>query len=259
MFRPNKLKQLIAGGGRAYGTWLFSAVPTFAEIASHCDYDFLVFDNEHGPGDLFSTIDMLRAAQASEVTCMVRASSHDPALLARMVDSGVDTFLVPMVNTAAEAKAVVDACLYPPDGKKGFAAGAVRASGYGISSEYIAEANKNIFIAVQIESVEAVENVSEIAAVPGVDMIFIGPNDLSGSLGLLAQTDHPVVIESIQKAFDAAQAAGKPVGSIPLKGQTFKDSFNNGYKLIIDGADVAFYRMGMQNAVASYREWSKSN
>lgn len=258
MFRSNKLKKSMQNGGRAYGTWLMSAVPTLAEIASHAGYDFLVFDNEHGPGDLFTTIDMLRAAQATDVTCMVRASSHDPALLARMADCGVDTFLVPMVNTAAEAKAVVNACLYPPEGNKGFAAGAVRASGYGFSAEYVAEANKNIFIAVQIESAEAVGNVAEIAAVPGVDMIFIGPNDLSGSLGHLAETDHPVVVENVQRAFDSARAAGKPVGSIPLKGQTYKDSFDAGFQLIVDGADVAFYRMGMQSKVSEYREWSKT-
>ena len=100
MFRPNRLKQHLRQGHLAYGTWLMSAMSTLAEIAAHVGYDFLVFDNEHGLSDLSSTINMLRAAQGRDVTCMVRTPSHDPALLGHMADCGVDTFLVPMVNTA---------------------------------------------------------------------------------------------------------------------------------------------------------------
>ncbi len=256
MFRPNRLKQTIATGGRAYGFWLMGAMPTLAEIAANAGFDFVVIDNEHGPGDLFTTIAMMRAAQGSDATCMVRAPSHDPALLSRLVDSGVDTLLIPMVNSAAEAKAVVDACLYPPAGRKGFAAGAVRASGYGLAADYVEKANDNLFIAVQIESVDAVAQTAEIAAVPGVDMIFIGPNDLAGSLGRPGQSDDPECAALVAQACEAARSVGKPLGSIPRKGMTYRDAFAEGFQLVIDGADVALYREGVRQAVAGYREWA---
>lgn len=256
MFRPNWLKKTIAAGGNAYGFWLMGAMPTLAEIAANVGYDVLVIDNEHGPGDLFSTIDMLRAAQGTDVTCMVRAPSHDKALLSRLVDVGVNTLLVPMVNTADQARAIVDACKYPPEGRKGTAAGAVRASGYGLANGYMDEANDNLFIAVQIESVEAVENAAEIAAVPGVDMIFIGPNDLAGSFGKPGQTDDPECARLVGVAQQAAHAVGKPTGSIPRKGMTFRDVFDEGFKLVIDGADIGVYREGVRNAVAAYRSWA---
>lgn len=255
MFRPNKLKSKIRNGERAYGTWLMSAEPIMAEIASHAGYDFLIFDNEHGPGDLSTTIGMLRAAQGTEVTCMVRASSHDTSLLSRMADCGVNSFLVPMVESAAQAKAIVDACLYPPEGKKGFAAGAVRASDYGWSDDYVAAANQNIFIALQIESVEAINQIGEIADVPGVDMIFIGPNDLSGSMGLLGQTAHPDVVTAVGTAIEATNATGKPIGSIPLMGDTFRETFAKGIQLVVDGADVAMYRMAMAEKISTYQNW----
>lgn len=252
MFRKNHLKAIIAADEPAHGVWLQLGEPSIAEIASLCGYDFLILDNEHGPAALETTVHSMRAAQAGRATVLVRVPGQDPDYLKRVLDAGAEAVMIPMVETAEQARAVVAACKYPPTGRRGYSAPTVRASGYGADPEYAAKANDELFICVQIESDKAVEQAGAIAAVEGVDMVFIGVADLSGSIGLLGQPGRPEVDAQIRKAEAAVKAAGKPLGTIPRPGHSMVDLAAEGYRLLAGIADSGALRAAFLADVAAF-------
>tara|TARA_Y100000588_G_scaffold372919_1_gene446107 strand:+ start:3806 stop:4300 length:495 start_codon:yes stop_codon:yes gene_type:complete len=160
------------------------ALPSIVEMASHAGYDFIIIDNEHGQMTLDTTIDMMRAADLGTASSMVRVPGKDPDFLKRILDAGATSLMVPMIDTPQQAKSIVEACRYPPRGWRGFAAPAVRGSRYGLDNDYVEWAHEELFLCLQIESRLAVENSNEIASIDGVDMLFVGASDLSGSLGV---------------------------------------------------------------------------
>ncbi len=253
MFRDNTLKRRLASGEPSLGAWLQLAEPSIAEIASLVGYDFLILDNEHGPGAIETTIQSLRAAQAGTATCMVRAPGNDGDYLKRILDAGAEAVMVPMVHTVADAKAVVEACRYPPQGRRGYSAPTVRASGYGAAADYARRANDELLICVQIESAQAIRNAEKIAAVPGVDLVFIGVADLSGDLGLLEQSGDPKVAAQIAKAEKAVRRTGKPLGTIPRPGRSLVDLVADGYTFVAGLADAYLLRAGMASDVEAFR------
>ncbi|NQW10381.1 MAG: aldolase [Alphaproteobacteria bacterium] len=252
MFRANHLKATIEAGEPALGVWLQLGEPSIAEIASLAGYDFLILDNEHGPASIETTIQCMRAAQAGRATVMIRAAGQDPDYLKRILDAGAEALMIPMVETAEQAKAVVAACKYPPEGRRGYSAPTVRASGYGTDPAYAAKANDTLFICIQIESAKAIANAGKIAAVPGVDMVFIGVADLAGDLGLLGQLGHAKVSAQIAKAEMAVKKAGKPLGTIPRPGHTLNDLAAEGYRLVAGTADAAALRLTFEADVKAF-------
>ena len=253
MFRENALKAKIARGETALGVWLQMAQPSIAEIASLVGYDCLILDNEHGHGSLDTTVHMMRAAQAGNATCMVRCPGSDGDYMKRVLDSGAEALMIPMVESAAQAKAIVDACRYPPQGRRGYSAPTVRASGYGMAADYAKRANENLLICVQIESDKAADKAEAIAAVDGVDLVFIGVADLSGSIGLLEQPGHAKVDAQIAKAEKGIRKAGKPMGTIPRPGHSLTDLAAEGYAFVAGLADAYLIRAGMQADVEAFR------
>ena len=191
MYRPNGLKARLNAGDNIYGAWIGSGSPANAEILGHVGFDFVVVDQEHGAGELADAVAALRAVESSGTPCMVRAPWNDPIWIKRILDAGAESLMIPQIETAAAAKAAVSACRYPPQGMRGYAAGVVRASTFGLEPGYVEKANQNLLIVLQIESAAAVEHAAEICAVEGVDVVFIGVNDLAGSIGRLEQLDHP--------------------------------------------------------------------
>ncbi|MBV8093815.1 MAG: hypothetical protein JO110_11375 [Acetobacteraceae bacterium] len=187
MFRPNTLKARLAAGESVFGAWVGSGSPTNAEILGHVGFDFLVIDQEHGLASIGDAAAALRAAESSGTPCIVRAPWNDPVWLKRLLDAGAESVMIPSVENAAEAAAAVRACRYPPQGIRGYAAGVIRASTYGLEPGYLAKANANMLVVVQIESAAAVEQAAQICAVEGADVVFIGVNDLAGSIGRLEQ------------------------------------------------------------------------
>ncbi|SDB29806.1 HpcH/HpaI aldolase family protein [Bauldia litoralis] len=252
MFRPNRLKARIRAGERSFGTWLQSATPTFAELAATAGFDFFIVDQEHGPGDLGDAIDQMRAASGGEATMVVRVPSSEPVYLKRLVDAGVEGLLVPMVETAEEARAIVAACRFPPRGSRGNAWDITRSSSYGFQADYYDRADDNLLIIVQIETARAVENAREIAGVDGVDVVFIGPTDLSGSIGLPGQTGAPEVTALIEQAMKAAVDAGKPLASVPRIGRSWQQVFDDGFLMVATGSEIYYYR---QATTALMGEW----
>lgn len=252
MFRPNHLRSVIAAGEPALGVWLQLGEPSIAEIASLAGYDFLILDNEHGPASLEGTVHSMRAAQAGRSTVMVRVPGQDPDYLKRVLDAGAEAVMVPMVETAGQARAVVAACRYPPAGRRGYSAPTVRASGYGADPDYAARANDTLFVCVQIESDTAAGNAAEIAAVDGVDLVFIGVADLSGSIGLLGQPGRPEVDAQIRRAEAGVRSAGKPLGTIPRPGHSMLDLAGEGYQLLAGVADAGALRAAFTADVAAF-------
>lgn len=251
MFQPNPLKHRLKRGEALVGAWVETGSPTVAEILSLQGFDFLILDLEHGQGDLADAIAMLRAAAATP--CVVRVPANDPIFLKRILDAGANSLMVPNIESAAEAEALVRACRYPPHGRRGYAAGVVRASGYGRTEDYIHRANDALLIVAQIESASAVAQAAEIAAVDGVDVPFLGVNDMAGSIGRLEQLDHPDVRALVARAEAGMRASGKPMGTVPSAGATAADLFAAGYKFVPVALDVILLREGARAAVAEQR------
>ena len=204
--------------------------------------DFVIIDQEHGPGGVQSAIDMMRALSGSTTTAMIRVPSSDPTYLKRIVDAGAQAILVPMVDSAAEAKTIVDACRYPPLGRRGHAAGVVRGARYGLSTDYLQTAHESLLIVPQIETVTAVHNAREIASVDGVDMVFIGPSDLSGSAGHVDQTGAPEVerlIAETGRRFGRPASRWRPSRATARAGRTL---FADGLRCVASGSDIAIFR-----------------
>lgn len=254
MRRVNHLKAKINAGTPVVGVWLGLADTAVAEITSRAGYDFLIIDSEHGGMELQTSTDMMRAAAAGDAEALVRVPSHDPNYLKRILDAGATSLMIPMVNTADQARAIVDACRYPPHGSRGFAAPAVRASRYGEDADYIHWAHEELFITAQIETIEAVENAEEIASVDGIDMLFVGVGDLSGSFGKLTETACPEVEEALIKIKAAAKKHGKTVGTIPRPGVPTSDLPKDGFLLGAGAVDTMMLRAAALADVEAFRK-----
>jgi len=255
MFRENALKRRLAEGKPALGCWLFAGEPTAAEVIGLTGYDFVLIDHEHGPGDLLSASAALRALSASPSTVMMRVPWNDPVEIKRALDIGVEGVMVPMVETVDEARAAVAACKYPPTGIRGCASSVVRGSSYGLADgDYLERINDEIIVMCQIESGRAVDNIPEIAAVDGVDVLFIGPNDLAASIGYPGRTDMPEARALIERAEEAIKASGKKMAAVGYAGMGWRGMFARGYDLIPGNSDIALLRNGAIADVAAHRD-----
>jgi 4-hydroxy-2-oxoheptanedioate aldolase len=252
MYRPNTLKARLEAGESVYGAWVGSGSPDNAEILGHAGFDFLVVDQEHGSGEMADAVAMLRAAESSGTPCVVRAPWNDPVWLKRILDAGAQAVMIPSVETAALAAAAVRSCRYPPQGTRGYAAGVVRASTFGLEPGYLHKANESLLTVVQIESAAAVGQAAEICAVEGVDVVFIGVNDLAGSIGRLEQLDHPDVRALVGRAEEVILASGKPMGTVPSAGASWRELFGRGYRMVVGPHDVAMLRDAARAAVREY-------
>jgi 4-hydroxy-2-oxoheptanedioate aldolase len=255
MFRPNALKQRLRAGKRALGCWTALGSPPVIELLAYCGFDYLLLDQEHGFGEPSALLHSLQAMAAMPgCTSVVRVPSNDPNYLKRVLDAGVEGVMVPNIETAGDAQAVLAACRYPPAGRRGSALGSARASDYGISSsKYRTTAADELLIVLQIESPKAVDNIDAIAAVEGVDVLFIGPHDLSGTVGHLGELKHPEVAKLIGRAEEGIKRSGKPMGTVPHPGTTWREMFQRGYHMINAGSDVGRLRDAALADVKEFR------
>lgn len=254
MFKPNHLKDRLLSGEIAYGCWVAGGAPTNAEILGHAGYDFVLADYEHGLGDTQAILETLRALETTPSPVMVRVPWNDHVLLKRIIDAGAQSVMIPSVDTPELAEAAVKACLYPPQGIRGYAASVVRASTFGLEPDYAAKANDNMLITIQLETPLAVENAPAIAAIPGADIIFIGINDLAASMGLIGQTGHADVQAMARKAEAAILKAGKILGTVPNAGAGVHDLLERGYRFIPGPYDVALLRDAALAGMAEFRQ-----
>jgi len=256
MYRENGFKKRLLAGERCYGCWLHLCSPVAAEVLALAGYDAMIIDHEHGSGDLVGAIQIMQAMSAAPASPILRVPWNDPVALKRALDTGPEGVMIPSINSAEEARAAVAACRYPPDGMRGAAYGLVRASDYGMAADdYFTTVQDKLLIACQIETAEAVDAIPEIAAVDGVDMLFIGPIDLSGSIGKLGQFDDAAVIALRERAEDAIKASGKLLGGLAVPNLSIANMAVRGYDFVTAASDITLLR---DAALAQLVEMRKS-
>lgn len=208
------------------------------EVLALCGYDVLILDLEHGLGSLESAVAMMRTAKGAGVEVLVRAPSHEPALLRALIDHGVRGIVVPMVESAGVAADIVAACRFPPRGRRGVAIGASRGARYGFDVNYVDAVGSNTLIVCQIETRAGVERAEEIARTDGVDMLFIGRNDLAADCGHLGDLDHPDVERLVNDVFRAGRAAGKRLGTVPSAARSWAALLQYGFDMVVPSSDI---------------------
>ena len=207
----NSFKRAIRAGRQQIGFWNSMASPTATEILAGSGFDWLLLDAEHAPNDVPGIMAQLQAMMENATHPIVRIPENDPIVIKRYLDIGVQSFLIPMMETVEEAEAAVAATRFPPQGIRGFA-GASRASRFGRVKDYHRRAHEEICILVQIETRKGLDNLETIAAVPGIDGLFIGPGDLSADLGHLGDQGNPEVVRLIEETIARIVATGSRAG-----------------------------------------------
>ena len=212
----NALKARLAAGDVTHGCWVGLADAYAAGIAASAGFDWLLIDNEHAPNDLRSTLAQLQAVEASGTPAMVRLQDADPARIKRALDIGAQSLLIPMIDSAEQARAALAATRYPPQGIRGVGAALARASRYNAVPDYLTTANHEICLLVQVESRAGLEALDEILAIDDLDGVFIGPSDLAADMGHLGAPGHPEVEAAVLDALARIRAAGKVAGVLAL-------------------------------------------
>lgn len=212
----NRFKAGLGSGRTLYGMWLGIPDNSVAEIIAGAGFDWLLIDHEHGPYDLRDVMTCLQAIAPYEVAPIVRPVDDDPALLKKLCDIGAQSFIVPMIDTPEQAAAVAGAVRYPPAGRRGLGTSMARAARWNTVPGYLRQANDEMCVIVQAETVEALGNLQAIANTDGVDGVFIGPSDLSASMGHGGDVSHPAVIEAVGDGLRTIRNAGKHAGLLCL-------------------------------------------
>ena len=249
----NGAKQMLAEGKRLFGGWIQLFNPVVAEIMGMCGYDILMLDMEHGLGSVADAANIMRAVRGTGATCLVRIPANDPVIIKTLMDQGAEGIMIPMVEMADAARSVISACRYPPKGTRGLAVGIARGSQYGIDISYVDTVDRNTLVICQIETVLGVKNAKEIAETDGVDMLFIGRNDLAADSGHILDLDHPEVNALVDEVLSIAKAAGKKVGTVPSTGRSWKQLLDEGFDLVIPSSDISILRMFGQQEVEAFR------
>ncbi|MEI4271201.1 HpcH/HpaI aldolase/citrate lyase family protein [Klenkia sp. LSe6-5] len=234
------------------GMWVCTGSPLVAEICAGAGLDWLLVDMEHSPNGLESVLAQLQAVAAYPVTPVVRVPAGDVVTIKQVLDTGSQNLLVPMVSTAAEAEALVQAVRYPPRGRRGVGSALARSARWNRVDGYLADADAHVSLLVQVETVEGVANAGAIAAVDGVDGVFVGPSDLAASMGLLGQQTHPDVVAAVIAAFGAVRAAGTPVGVNAFDPDAARSYLEAGASFVLVGADVALLARGSEALAARW-------
>jgi 4-hydroxy-2-oxoheptanedioate aldolase len=235
------LKARLKAGEKLLGAWTMTDSADNAEVMAQTGLDFLLMDHEHGQATLPAAIAQLRAIKGTGCAGLMRVPWNDMIYIKRVLDAGIQGIMVPQVNTPEEARAVVAACRYPTLGIRG-AAGGTRATSYGADMGYYGRAADELLIIVQIETPQAVENAAAIAAIDGIDVVFVGPRDLSAYIGKLNKMDDPELRALIAKVEDATLKSGKALGTVAPTGGLVKQLSERGYSFLIAGSDMTHLR-----------------
>jgi 4-hydroxy-2-oxoheptanedioate aldolase len=250
---PNTFKQAIAEPGARIGLWLGLGDPYTAELCATAGFDWLLVDGEHAPNDLRSMLGTLQAVAPYPVHPVVRVPHGDAALIKQVLEIGATSLLVPMVESAGQARELVRATRYPPQGLRGVGSGLARSSRWSSYPKYLHEANERICLLVQVESVEALAQIDAIAAVEGVDGVFIGPSDLSASMGYLGEPAHPEVRAAIDAAIGRILAAGKAPGVLTVDEALARHYIELGARFVAVGVDATLLARATRALAAAFR------
>jgi 2-keto-3-deoxy-L-rhamnonate aldolase RhmA len=242
----NAFRHRLTQPGTMLGTWLMSGIASTAEALGRAGFDWLLVDQEHVPIDERDTLHILQAVAGTTAAAVVRLAANDPVLFKRALDLGAQTVMVPFVESAEEARRAVSYAKYPPEGIRGYAA-MHRASGYGTAKDYNARANGSVFTVVQLETPRAVAALEDIAAVKGVDALFLGPGDLSANMGHIGNILHPEVQAVIADVAARCRKIGMPCGIVGPTPAVVSSFVAMGYSFVAVASDMG---MLMQQATA---------
>lgn len=246
----NLFKQALWAGRRQIGLWLGLADPYAAEVCADCGFDWVLIDGEHAPNDLRQMLATLQALAPYPVHPVLRIPEGNPTLIKQVLEIGATTLLVPMVESAEQARELVRAMRYPPEGTRGVGSGLARSSRWNSHANYLHEANERVCLLVQVETASALSQLAEIAAVDGVDGVFIGPADLSASMGHPGNPNHPAVKAAIEDGIQRILKAGKAPGILSLDESQAQHWLDKGARFVAVGMDTVM----LANAARQLRQ-----
>ncbi|KAA8562790.1 4-hydroxy-2-oxo-heptane-1,7-dioate aldolase [Pseudomonas extremaustralis] len=250
----NTFKLRMKSGEAQIGLWLGLANPYCAELAANAGFDWLLIDGEHAPNDLRGMLGQLQAVAPYPSHPIIRPVIGDTALIKQALDIGVQTLLVPMVESADQARELVKAIHYPPHGVRGVGSALARASRWNSIPGYLDKADEQMCLLVQIENSEGLANLDAIAAVDGVDGVFIGPADLSASMGHRGNPGHPDVQVAIEDAIARIQKAGKAAGILSADQKLAKRYIELGAAFVAVGVNTTVLMRGLQTLAATFKD-----
>ena len=248
----NPFKKALADKRTVYGLWCSLLGPLTTEICAAAGYDWLLLDAEHAPNDVLTLIPQLMALKDSVSAPIVRPPANDVVVIKRLLDAGFHNFLIPFVESVEEAQRAVAATRYPPQGIRGVSV-SQRSNRYGTVADYFTLVNDNIAVMVQIESRAGVAAAASIAAIDGIDGLFIGPSDLAAAYGHLGNANHPEVQQAMASVFAAAKAAGKPMGILAPAEADARRYLEMGATFVAVGSDLGVLRMATQALLDKFR------
>lgn len=248
----NAFKAALIEGRQQLGLWCTLSSAYATEVVAGAGYDWLLLDTEHSPAELTTVLAQLQAVSAYPLSPVVRPAANDSVLIKRLLDIGAQSLLIPYVQNAEEARAAVAATRYPPDGIRGVSA-LTRAARFGRVKNYAHAAAQELCLLVQVETQEALDQIDAIAAVEGVDGIFIGPGDLAASLGHVGDLKHARVVDAVENAIVRIRAAGKPAGILTGDPAFAKRCIDLGTTFTAIGVDAGILARQSEQALASFR------
>ncbi len=252
--KTNHVKRALREGRPTAGGWLHLCSAISAEIMSRAGFDWLLVDMEHGHGDYQTLLAQLQAIEGSPVIPIVRVEWNDPAVIKRVLDIGAYGVMIPWIAGRQDAEAAVRASKYPPAGIRGIA-GSHRAGGYGRhAAEYWKRANDEVLVVIQVETTTAVAAIDEIVKVPGIDVLFIGPGDLSTALGHMGDMGHPDVRTAMEKVETAAKAHGIALGNITRSWDQARELYKRGYQFLTLCSDTALVVQGAKEILGRFEQ-----
>lgn len=247
----NEFKRRLGEPGVQYGMWVSLADPVAAEISASAGFDWMLIDGEHSPNDLRTLLSQLQAAWGYSVSPVLRPPRGDVHLIKQYLDIGAQTVLIPMVETAAQAAEMVAATRYPPRGVRGVAT--ARGARWGRVDDYWRQADEEMCVLVQVETITGVQNLQEIALTDGVDGVFIGPSDLGAALGHLGNANHPEVVEAVSESIAAVRAFGKPAGVLSVNPHLARIYRDAGANFVAVGVDTHLLAKHTAELIESFR------
>lgn len=252
----NPVRQKLEEGGLILCAMLRLPNPSAAEIMAMSGIDMICIDNEHYPFSVETVERIARAAQIHGAGVFIRVPNDEPARIAQMLDCGLQGIKIPHVETGEQARAIVNAVKYAPAGRRGFCP-ITRAAAYGLDlppAEYTEDANRDTVIAIMVETKAGLENLDDILAVPGIDIIAIGPSDVAASYGLPGQVDHPEVRAAIEEGQRKIIASGKTLCSLAKNGEDVKRSLTSGVRMVQVGSDLQMLTGGFSALIREVQE-----
>jgi len=236
----NKVKKALREGKSVLGAFMMFPSTDIVEMLGYSGFDFVLIDSEHGRMTIETIENLVRAADCTDMTPIVRVP-NDPNKLLQVLETGCQGVQIPQVNSSEEVRKIIKTMKYYPEGQRGMAL-TTRAGNYGTKdlASHIKESNREILLSIQIENKDAINNLSDIVKIPNIDVLFIGPGDLSQSLGLPGQIDHPKVQDIIKKVIKKGNEVGIPVGIDTGSEQSVKEWLDYGVRYITVGPSVLF-------------------